>query len=196
MPPQHEALCFISLQSLGHHLAGLVKGTSGICKYIFIRGVHWWLLLWSLAGGLSGTQGTVFMVLMVTSPLVLRVSLALVGMLVTPPLVIRLSLAIGLLVSDSSCVHGESSLHLLQVHLPLIPLHHHSLETGRGMDRRFKVLTCSLPCRWLKAVSCIHVMGSLGHSVYVAVDAADHVLSGVLGLLSDTDTVVESYCEV
>ena len=36
-------------------------------------------------------------------------------------------------------------------------------------------------------------MGSLGHSVYDAVDAAEHVLSGELGSLSDP--VAESHCD-
>ena len=29
----------------------------------------------------------------------------------------------------------------------------HSLSLGKGMDRLLQILTCSLPCRWLKAVS-------------------------------------------
>ena len=54
--------------------------------------------------------GSVFGVLLVTPTLVIGLSLASLGLFVTPPLVIRVRLALGLLVGDSSCVHGESAL--------------------------------------------------------------------------------------
>ena len=37
----------------------------------------------------------------------------------------------------------------------------HSLLLGKGMGRLLQILTCGLPCRWLKAVS-LYVIGSLG----------------------------------
>ena len=138
-------------------------------------GLHWWLLLWTSAGGLSGMLGIGSTVLMVTPPLVIRVSLAVEGLLVTPSLVIRVSLVLGLLVSDSSCVCGESALTSADASAS-DPISLLSLESGRGMDRRLKVLTWHIPCRWLKAVL-LYVMGSLGHSVYEVVDVAEHVLS-------------------
>ena len=54
----------------------------------------------------------------------------------------------------------------------------HSLSLGKGMDRLLQILTCSISCRQLKAVS-LSVMGSLGGSEYKAVLAW---LSGEPGL--------------
>ena len=93
-----------------------------------------------------------------------------------------MGLALGLLASDSSCVHGESALTSAGASAS-DPVSSSLLESGSGMDMRLKVLTWGLPCRWLKAVS-LHMMGSLGHSVYEEADAAEYVLSGELGSLS------------
>ena len=63
------------------------------------------------------------------------------------------------------------------------------LDTGRGMNRKLRVLTWGFPLRWLKAVS-LYVMGSHGLSVY---DAVEKVLSGELRSL--LDSVGESHCD-
>ena len=82
----------------------------------------------------------------------------LVGLLV--PLAIGVGLALGLHIGDSSSVCGESaktSSGASDASDPDSSL----LDTGRGMDRKFRVLTWGLPLRWFKAVS-LYVMGSLG----------------------------------
>ena len=58
---------------------------------------------------MSGTPVLGSAVLVVTPPLVIRVSLVSLSLLVTAPLVIRVSPDLGLLVGDLSCVLGEST---------------------------------------------------------------------------------------
>ena len=109
------------------------------------------------------------------------------GLLVPP--VIGASLALGLHISDSSCVHRESASTSAGVSDASDP-DSSLLDTGREMDRKLRVLTWDLSCRWLKAVS-LYVMGSLGCNVY---DAVEQVLSRELGSLSDS--VGELHCKV
>ena len=82
---------------------------------------------------------------------------------VTPPLVFGVSLALGLLAGDSSCMHGESATTSTGASAS-DPVSSFSLDSGRGMERKFKVLTWGLPCRQLKAVA-LYEVGSLGCSV-------------------------------
>ena len=53
------------------------------------------------------------------------------------------------------------------------------LLAGRGMDTLGRVLICSLPCSWLKAVL-LYIMGSLGLSDLV--DVVEEALQGELML--------------
>ena len=104
------------------------------------------------------------------------------------PLVTGVSPALGLHVGDSSYVHGESAMTFAGA-CDASDSDSSSLDTGRGMDRKLRVLTWGLPCRWLEAVS-LYVMGSLGCNVY---DAVDKVLSRDLQSL--LDSMGESHCE-
>ena len=106
------------------------------------HGDLWWSLVWCIGDSCSVLwQGVLLGILvlrsvvpMVTSPLVVRVSSASSGLLVTPPLIVRMSLALGLLISDSSCVHGESTSTSAGASASdSVSLS--SLEGGRGMDR-------------------------------------------------------------
>ena len=125
-------LVFTWLGWLGGCLIGVVSPSSW---------VHWWLLLWSLARSPSGILGVI-----------------LVGLLVS--LVIGGSLALGLHISDSSCVHGESAMTSAGVSDASDP-DSSSLDTGRGMDRKLRVSHVGssrlFHCMWwgVLAVMCI-----------------------------------------
>ena len=84
-------------------------GTSGDHWYVFTGGALVTPAL-GLGRGSVGCAGPWFSGPNGDFTLVIRVSLASLGLFVTPPLVIGISLALGLLVNDSSCVCGESAL--------------------------------------------------------------------------------------
>ena len=62
--------------------------------------------------------------------------------------------------SESSMLYGDW--------LPSVSSVLHSLLLGKGMDRLLQILTCGIPCNWLRA-ALLYVIGSLGQSEYEAV---------------------------
>ena len=126
---------------------------------------------------------------LVTPLLVCRWSLADGILLVTLPLVIRVSVALAMLVCDLSRSLCRAS---ASTSAGVCDLSDSSLLDGRGMDTKVSVLTWGLPCNELKAAS-LYVMGNLGLRVYDALDAAEQVLLGQLDSLSDS--VDESPCD-
>ena len=98
-----------------------------------MSGVYWWLLLWS---SVRSTLG----------------ALAVISVGLPAPLVIGTVLALGLHIVDSSCVGGESAMTSAGASDASDP-DSSLLDTGRGMDRKLRVLTWDLPLRQLKAVS-------------------------------------------